>query len=207
MRLVMTSPGRCERDLQLARYREHRDRGLARVDPDQQHLVGMRKTPPRGCPWAAAFVVADQQQRLRSALARRRERLRLELDGGCWRSASTTLSTSPSANAAVPAAERSTIASAPAMNRNVTERPSAAASGKTVGGGEGPRGGGAGGVVTVLTWTFPGRRNKARAPIPRASHLTYARRALFARVSAEIRPTRRPALRCPRRRLALRAAH
>ncbi len=72
--------GRRERHLKLARDRKHRDRWLARIDPDKQHLVGMRIDLARGIALRRrAFVVADKQQRLRRTLARGRERLWLEL--------------------------------------------------------------------------------------------------------------------------------
>ena len=73
---------RSDRDPQLARDREHRDRGLARVDPHEQHLVGVRHDEAARVAlrrWAA--VVADQQQRLGGARAGGREDLRRELHG------------------------------------------------------------------------------------------------------------------------------
>ncbi len=49
MRFSSTSPFQpCERHPQLARDREHRDRRLARVDPHEQHLVGVRQDRPAG---------------------------------------------------------------------------------------------------------------------------------------------------------------
>ena len=51
-----------DRDLQLAGDGQDRDRGLARVNPHEQHLVGVGQHGRGGR--VTAFVVADQQQRL-----------------------------------------------------------------------------------------------------------------------------------------------
>ena len=67
-----------DRGLELSRDRHHRDPRLVRVDPDEQHLVGVRED--RGGGRVVALVVADKQDRLRVAEAGRRQRAGRELD-------------------------------------------------------------------------------------------------------------------------------